>query len=818
MNKALFKTMLYTMSALGLIKAAPVLAQAAPTAAAGGVEQLTEIVVTARRVEERAQDVPISMTVFNQQELSNANIVEAQDLVAITPSLSVNNDFGGGNTTFSLRGFSQDIGTQPTVGVYFADVVAPRGAAVQTPVGDGAGPGSFFDLQSVEVLKGPQGTLFGRNTTGGAVLLVPQKPTGTQEGYAEVSYGNFDMRRVQAVENLPLSDTARFRIGVDRLDRVGYTNNDTGIGPQHFENVNYLAIRASLVVDLSPNLENYTIFSYTHSNTDGTDQKLVACDPTSFLGAALACPALARQGTGFYTVQNIIPDPFNRTTQFQLINTTTWHANDLLTVKNIASYAELTQTQDVMLFGTDFNTADLGAALHLPVPASTIPFAESVSLPGGYLAAESTSVDELQVQARSSDDRLNGQGGVYVEESNPLATAGAQSPVFLNCSNVSNFQCADATSFLGPAALGSVTYNSGRNYFHDLGVYGQGTYSVTDQLSLTGGLRYTRDSTDDYGQLASYAFPAPNTPVRTCNIPGSESSNCNVIYHQNGSAPTWLIDLDYKPVQDVLTYLKYTRGYREGGISLLAPTGFNTFKPEKLDSYEAGFKTSFHGAVSGTFDAAAFYNNLTNQQLQLNLTATEPGIAPAEATFNAGKSRIYGLEVNGSIILFTGFSLNAGYTYLDTRLQSIAPITPPAGTPYIVQAPIQPGDQLELSPKNKYSVTGSYALPFGDDIGHVSASVNFTHTDKQISNYSDVLFPNNPSIYDLRYLQARNLVNANLNWNKIAGTGFDLGIFGTNLTNQQYYTFVGGLIQSVGFETAQLGQPRMYGARLRYSW
>ena len=227
-----------TMAALGLALAIPAVAQVspaggAPPPSASAQEQLNEVIVTARRVEERLQDVPISMTVFSQQQLNNNNVVEAQDLASITPSLSVDNNFGGENTTFSLRGFTQDIGTQPTVGVYFADVVAPRGAASENPIGDGAGPGSFFDLQNVQVLKGPQGTLFGRNTTGGAILLVPQKPTSEQAGYAEVSYGNFNMWRVQAVENLPLSDTARFRVGVDRMDRNGYTNNDTGIGPAH---------------------------------------------------------------------------------------------------------------------------------------------------------------------------------------------------------------------------------------------------------------------------------------------------------------------------------------------------------------------------------------------------------------------------------------------------------------------------------------------------------------------------------------------------------------------------------------------------------
>src|SRR6266702_6885852 len=154
-------------AAMTLALIAPALAQ----------EALDEVIVPARRMDERLQDVPISIIVLNQQEIQNRNIVNATDLSAYVPSLSTNTNFGSENSSFAIRGFVQDIGTAPSVGVYFADVVAPRGASNGIPIGDGAGPGSFFDLQNVQVLNGPQGTLFGRNTTGGAVLLVPQKPT-----------------------------------------------------------------------------------------------------------------------------------------------------------------------------------------------------------------------------------------------------------------------------------------------------------------------------------------------------------------------------------------------------------------------------------------------------------------------------------------------------------------------------------------------------------------------------------------------------------------------------------------------------------------
>src|ERR1700740_2662321 len=133
-------------TALTIGLATPAMAQSGDSA---------DIIVTARRVEERLQDVPISITVFNQQQLADRNVVNSQDLATYTPSLSVNSNFGSENTSFAIRGFVQDIGTAPSVGVYFADVVAPRGATTGTVAGDGAGPGSFFDLQNVQVLKGP---------------------------------------------------------------------------------------------------------------------------------------------------------------------------------------------------------------------------------------------------------------------------------------------------------------------------------------------------------------------------------------------------------------------------------------------------------------------------------------------------------------------------------------------------------------------------------------------------------------------------------------------------------------------------------------
>src|SRR3984893_5317384 len=347
MNNGLYVLRRFVAAALGLSVAAPIFAQTAQTASAGaqaptqGVE-LTEVIVTARRVEERLQDVPISITVFNQEQLTNRNVVNAADLAAYTPSLSANSNFGQENSSFAIRGFVQDPGTPPSVAVYFADVVALRGPTQGTQAGDGAGPGSFFHVQNVQVLKGPQGTLFGRNTTGGAVLFVPQKPTSTFEGYVEAEGGNYDMKRVQAVINLPASESVRLRLAVDHNDRKGYENNISGIGPRDYNNVDYTAVRASAVVDMTNNIENYTIASYSRSDTNGSDQKLIACNPAGYnppdprtglanFAGVFSCGQLASEkarGAGFYDLESTVPNPDSLIEQWQVIHTTTQDARE----------------------------------------------------------------------------------------------------------------------------------------------------------------------------------------------------------------------------------------------------------------------------------------------------------------------------------------------------------------------------------------------------------------------------------------------------------------------------------------------------------
>ncbi len=824
------------LGAIAAVLATPASAQDAGGAAAGG-----DIIVTARRTDERLQDVPISITVLNQQSLQNRNVLTAGDLAATTPSLAVNSNFGTDNTTFSLRGFNQDVGTNPTVGVYFADVVALRGGNNGTVVGDGAGAGSLFDLQNVQVLKGPQGTLQGRNTTGGAVLLVPQKPTDKLEGYLEGSLGDYRLKGIEGVINIPLGDTFKMRLGFDRQSRGGYITNHSGIGPSTFGNVDFTALRASFIADLSPDLQNYTIVSFSHSKNNGSAQKLIAttATPEYPVYAGNVQPSatqqlLSQSHYGFYDIEQDVPNSAVDTKQWQVINTTTWLASDALTVKNIASYGELRQNSNTAIFATNYIAQN----------GERFDYANNHPAPGLDNAAQSTFTEELQFQGTVGGDKLHWQGGFYFEKSSPLGASGVQSSVDSYCPDISTTRSPTCTNPypslpLGPGlilpASSGYNYQVARTSTRDVAAYAQATLKLTDTLKLTGGIRYTWDKTSA-DAIETFTTDQGVTCIHTLTLLPAGSTCPDVIVSQKSKAPTWLIDLDYKPIRDVLIYAKYSRGYRAGGVKPDAPdfggVDLSTFQPEKLDAYEAGLKSTFRGLVRGTFNLAGFYNNFSNQQVQFGLSPSNhfgAPLPPSSAPINLGKTRIWGIEADATVHLFQGFTVDAGYAYLNSKAVRVASPTLAGFTAFPLAVQGQP---LNLSPKNKATVTGTYTLPLDEKIGRISLSATFTHTDSQRATYGDYLgglvasgqqlVAGAPgtlvvSYTDYGILPATDLLNVAVNWKGILGSQIDAAFFATNVTNQHYWTWSPGVL-TTGQEFIQLGTPRMFGFRAKMNF
>jgi iron complex outermembrane receptor protein len=807
------KTILLASTIMGAAVSAPVYAQTAPASTnASDATSLGEVVVTATRKEEKLQNVPISITAFSQAQLTQHNITNAEDLTNYTPSLSSVNFLGTTNVTFGLRGFHQDIDTAPAVGVYFADVVMPRGAANGQTVGDGAGPGAFFDLENLQVLNGPQGTLFGRNTTGGDVLLVPNKPTHNFGGYVETQFGNHADERIQAVINLPLADTLAVRLGVDHHSRDGYLRNTTSIGPTTFDDVDYTSFRASVLWNITPSLDNYTIFSYTDDTSNGTLLKLVSASPTGFLGAEAAAELTANPGR--YTVDSIQPGAEDKEWQWQVINTTTWHATDNLTLKNIASYAELQLDLSSSVFGVNLFSGIPG--LNPPVE-----FVNAAPPPNGHTAYQSTMTEEFQAQGYAFDRRLEYTAGGYLEASMPMGISGSLSPSFVSCNG---FNCANPIGFGG---LNSTTNQTG---FHNFGVYAQAGFNITDQWKLTGGFRYTWDRESVNGQRISYAYATPpslaaysqNPPTSVfCTInPFTGTLPCRSEIIGKSSAPTGLLELSYKPTQDLMAYAKYSRGYRAGGVGLQSPAGFQTFQPETLNAYEVGFKSQWRSVVRGTFNVAAFYNDLSNQQVSEGFQPLPNFLYLPNITgiVNVGRSKIYGVEVEASVKPTNSTRIDFNYTYLKTELTQVAAVdqTQLATTGYSLTAGgPQKGDVLTNAPENKFSMTGAYDLPVPADFGKMTLSATFNYTDPQLTGYYSR--DSAGKLNGDSFLKTIQLVDLNFDWHHIAGSPVDLSLFANNVLNHYYYNLA--LPEpALGLEVAQIGAPRMYGVRLRYTF
>lgn len=825
------KSVLMMASALGMLTlpSAPVLAQQ-------GMLALEEIIVTARRREERLQDVPISMTVLNQQQIHNANIFNAGDLATYTPSLQANNRFGSDNTNFAIRGFSQELRTTSSVGVYFAEVVAPRGANT-TQSGDGAGPGDLFDLENIQVLKGPQGTLFGRNTTGGAVLLSPKKPTDEFEGYIEGSMGNYDMGRVQGVVNIPVSDSFRMRFGVDHMKRDGYLKNISGVGPRDFADTDYISLRGSFVWDITDSLENYTIIKYSESDNNGAPYSLFACNTSEVApGVPGSTPygafcqgdlnrRIASGNNGEYDIYNFLPNPKNKQETMQVINTTTWEVSDNLTIKNILSYAEFESRSFYAIYGNDWRLSDLSPFF----TDQHILYQMVGSSSNIDTTNQKTFVEELQFQGTALDDRLTWQLGLYYEKSKPDGVYGSINPSTLSCDystltspDIADWRCNNIIGVLfagqippgGAGAIpgvpipgaGSGLLAPGGVEYENKAIYVQGTYEFSDQWSVTAGLRYTDDETKGWTDESVYYFPgnifggyfAPQMVSTEMRRPKASSDE-----------PTWLISLEYKPTTDMMLYGKYARGYRQGSVNLGSVSGWDVHGPEQVDTYEIGLKSAFGGQFPGTFNMAVFYNDFEDQQVQFGYLRSN-GVGTT-SIINAGASTIWGVEIDGTVMLSDNFSINASYAYLDTEVDKmIMPQPPyPDGVFVFSGTSTREGDPLSYSPKNSLVISANYLLPVDDSLGDITASVTYV--------YNDDVAAVSPNASPLGTLPSYELVNFNLNWARVAGSPVDIAFFVTNAFDEKYRTNLTGNYYS-GLEMGRPGVPRMYGARLRYNF
>ena len=753
-----------TCIGMGILLAETLLATSGALAAEQGdaplsaSETASDIIVTARRREERLDRVPISVSVVSDDTIRRQNLTSVQDIQYLTPSLNVSTNTARSSNNYTLRGQGTTYGTDPSVVAYFSEVPVPGG---------GNGNGALFDLGGVQVLNGPQGTLFGRNSVGGAILFSPAKPTNRIEGMVRAGYGNYNNFQQEAMINVPLvEDTLLLRAGIWHRQRDGFTRDV--VSGRRYDNINATAGRISLLFKPGGDFENLFIFNYSENQEHGTGTAISLVNPAGLAGQLFpTLPQIAAEqaARGPRRISQT-PGVSDHQLMLQFINTTTATLVPGVAVKNIVSFTKFRSNVRSDVSGT-------------PLPILYFAYTPGWGGPqNNNQPAINQFTEELQLSGSIANKALSWNVGGYYQKNTPIHTL--QSLI----------------AFGGPAVL----TDRGDN-LRSLAGFAQGTLdagalaTALEGLQLTVGYRYSRDRRRDY--VDSYVMTGASFDTGgACALTTGSFPNCRLDYARRFSAGTYTAAMQYQISPSTMIYATARSGFKSGGFNLGAPpsAGFAAFEPEKVKDIEAGIKSSFKlGDVALRFSLAAFRDRYTN--IQRPLLQNFGGVVSTYVV-NATKATIKGVETQWGVQLPFGLSLTGSYSYTDSKYGS-----------FVTTQGDFTGFPLPYTPKHKFSLAGDYEVPLGDDRGSAQFGVSYTYQ----SSYRnlDVLDP------DVR-IPSYGLLNLSAGWKEVMGSRFDVELYARNVTNKLYIIGKGNYYYSLGFTTNVYGEPCMLGGTLTY--
>ncbi len=802
---------------LRMIPAASLIAVVAGTAPVYAQEESSsalndDIVVTARRVEERLQDVPVAVTAVQGEALQRLGVTNAVDLRTVVPSLTVTNAAGRPATPlYSIRGqrgsdqvFTQD----PPVTAYLDEVLI-------TPVaGSNA---SLFDLENVQVLKGPQGTLFGRNTTGGAVLYTSATPKADFSAKVEAGYANYDSYKLNAFVNVPISDAIKFRAAVDYKKQGG--TGEVLAGPEKGKDVGgfkQIAGRASLLIDPGTGFKNLTIVGYSKWKDEGGSAFRILDTPrpggnanvvfnTNIVvpgNAGLLDSQIAKQrASGYYDIESGERNG-GVSKIWTVTNTTTIELSDTLTLKNIFGFRKLDAWDAVDYDGTI-----------LPILAAT------------NSARAKTYSNETQLQGTAFDDKLNFIFGAYYFDQRGIEGTGTP---FMDVRN----QLPGTVAFGGTARLQFVDIVN-----QSFSGFGQVGYKLTDQLTLNAGLRYSvdrRSSDSTVGTVSKTQFNNNHPIPVTCEYRGANGqplpatyADCHIKGSASFAAPSWLVDLDWKVDPDTLIYIASRHSYRSGGFQSRPfdnTTAVQTFAPEKVTDIELGLKRDWRlGGDVGLRTNLALYHQWYKDIQRSSTTLTPVGVG--NVVRNAASAKIKGLEFESELRLGSIARISFNYAYIDAKYGSYptlfyAPTNPNANAQGFIP---QDRSNFPFTYIPKHQINGSVVLtPEVGDIGDLTLTANVYYQSKVFQgddyyNADTLKFATNNGVLPANVYYAQPgyaLVNARAQLDNIAGSGISAAIWGRNLFDKRYVDSAVLFQNSIGFGTGIYGPPRTYGIDL----
>jgi iron complex outermembrane receptor protein len=606
------------------------LPMASVLAAAAEEAALEEVIVTAQNREEKVQRVPIAINVVSAQQLADAGFNDMNDIGKVAPAVQIVNDNSQIRVTMRGVGTNSNDEAQDT-----SVVVNVDGEYINRPHVMGA---SMFDIERVEVLRGPQGTLYGRNSTGGAINFITRKPGDKFAVNASAAYGNYNQVNLEAGVDIPFASIAALRVSGIYNDRDGYFSHPaTPFAPAtESGSEKNTAGRASLRLDPTDALKiNLAVERSTRDYVNGAygtvDLNSGGNGPT---GPGCNAPGFEQVGAG-YAETLCIPshtsflDSQDRSDFGQPVFGVGGYAQDSTAARGRIAY-EFSPAATLTYVGGYRNTSGTG---HQGLPVTYQSF---------------TFQDDTKTQ--SHELRLNGDigrvtyqiGGFYFKEK-LAGEAGFWIPI--GPGSPSPFP-----PVFSPPPGGTFLSYFGRYVDSESkSVFGQVEVPASDQFKVIGGLRYSSNKRSANYLNASFLFGS-----------GTARQDFDLInpvvnpLESDDSKTTWLVGLNYTPNDRTLVYGKVTTGFKGGGFD-----SDSAFKPETNTAFEVGVKQNFGAGGRHYFNANAFYYDYKDLQASVLLDITKGG-----DTLNAGKASIYGFEAETGLKLTDNDSLNASFNYL----------------------------------------------------------------------------------------------------------------------------------------------------------
>lgn len=750
------KTAIALLCATGLTAFAP----AALAQAASQEDASTEsgdgdtIVVTANRRSENLQRVPASITALGGEALAEQRLQQVGDLAGSVPNLQASTAGGDGLPIFSLRGISMsdfNVNQQGPVATYFDEVY--KGSFPLLPL-------AMYDLERVEVLRGPQGTLYGKNTTGGAINFISRKPGYETEGYLRVGYGRYNRFDAEGAVQTALGDKAAARVAFTWADADGWYRNQLP-GKADASSVRQYGIRGSLLLEpsdkvdfvlrLSTSLQNPTNFGiYARPGPNG-----VGGGVYELFGGS----SYFRTGLGNRQIESNYAERYRQRTYGASL-TGNWKVADALTVTSVTAWD----------YGKMFLPEDTDGS-----PTKTI---ES-----DYRGKGEQFSQDLRLTSDLSGPLNFILGGYYNRE----VINGGTTYRYFNDIDVNFDGAIDFADCLDPNSGFFIACSYDNNYRQvkrSLAVYGDFNFEIGENVILRGGLRYTHDK-GILDQFNARLLGADGTPLAN-TVPGDPLNiDATTGLGFSKGMVTGKVGIDYKTNDGQLFYASFSRGYRASAFNAQAffsPTELGVALPETVNAYEVGFKTQFLDRRV-TFNGAAFYYDYSNQQA-LNIDTQS-----IQTLINIPKSRIFGAELELSARPVDGLRVNVGLGLLDTKIRT--------GT---LSGVSLVGNHLPNAP----SVTATAGFDWDavdTGAGKLTISGNASYSAKQ---YFDLF--NTDRIAQNGYV----LVNGQISY-RFAEDRFGVSIWGKNLFDREYHRYAVDLMSNFRFDYLHLGEPRTFG-------